>query len=179
MHRVVVRFLVPVALLALTAGCGGGDPEPEPTPIIASSTSTPTPTPSETAAAEEAPEEFIERFFEANQVLRDTGEAKPMLALTQKCNSCDSMADGVSAMYESGGAIEGEPWTVDSIRQRGDASRVQNFDVNVDIPSSRSRSSATAAWSKRPGGLATIDLQLRKSRGGGEWRVVTFTVVSE
>ena len=167
--------VVLAALVVVAAGCGG-DPEPILAPTLsASSTSTSaTPSPSESEVVEQTPEEFIARFFAANDEMRDTGETKPFLSLSRNCASCDGLAQEVEQIYQAGGAIDGDPWIVSEVVPRGGSN---DYTVLVSIPPSRSRTSADGEWVKATGG--DVEFHLRLVGSDGARRVGNLTVMAK
>ena len=175
MRGVVVRCVVALVLMPVLSACGGDDSEPEPTPIIASPTATPTPTPveSETAAAEETPEEFIERFFEASDEMHASGEDEGYLALTKGCRSCDELARTVTGIYADGGTIRNVRWEVTDIKPRA----ALDYDALVNVGPSKLRRSASAKWELSVGG--EVSFHVRLDRVAEKLRVITMSVAAE
>lgn len=180
------------ASLALLTGCGDGGDEPgaDPTPIIPSS-SPAEPTPSESEAAEEEPpampeaareestagaEAFVEHWADLVTYMLNTGDSGPLDAISEPgCGSCADTTEGITGLYDEGGRIESEGW---SVKQLG-------FNQNsiASEPIARMVQGRERVWRSADDNKPdvnkrselTISFDLRHERSG--WRIAEYGVV--
>lgn len=134
----------------LLAGCSG-DPEPTPKmPDPSSSSSTSSPTESETPEAE-SPEDFIRRWADTNQQMFVTGETDEFLSLGPNCDDCKKIAETVTNIYDGGGSVEWDGWTILDIAPRGAAS-ANAYRFVVRSAPTRYRETSAGPWKRLEGG---------------------------
>jgi hypothetical protein len=120
--RKTVRYAVAQGLaagLALTLPACGGDPEPRfeeepsPTPSEVSSSA-----PATEAWEEKSPEgavAFAEHWTATFSEAFQTGETDDLQALSAgQCGTCRTFIDLIREVYEGGGSIAGDPWSLRS-----------------------------------------------------------------
>ncbi len=170
----VRRALALAAVVALLlAGCTDA---PEPTPKIPDptpSSATPSPTESETVEAESA-EDFIRRWASELREMQATGDTDGFRKLGPDCESCLETADRVEQIYQAGGEIQWDGWTILRIGPNGEAT--DEFRVLERSAPTRFRESADAAWTKLAGGRTEHVMELTPD--GDSWLVVRSAELS-
>ncbi|QNN52285.1 DUF6318 family protein [Nocardioides mesophilus] len=125
MARVVVGPVL-LGLAALSACTSSAEPAPLPSPSPSASSSAPAPSPSATppslppAASGTSPaaaKAFARHYFDSINYAAATGDTDELRALgAEDCVSCEAIASNIEKVYQAGGHIESDGWTVTSIR---------------------------------------------------------------
>jgi hypothetical protein len=161
------------AVLLLTVGCTD-DPPAEPSP---SPSESPTSSPTESAEPETA-EEFIRRWADANNAMKNSGEAEAFLALTRGCTPCVDLSELIEGYYRAGGFVETDGWTVVSVdRDPSSSAKRPAYVMRVDSAPTRYREKAGGRLKHLTGGELEYRVTLLKTRGG--WRVANYIQVSQ
>jgi len=109
----VKRFLAAVAccgVLPLSACSGDSSSSADPvTPSPTASSSSAEPSPTEEP---ESPEEFVERWVDADTAMQNSGDTDTYRLLSQGCSSCMDFADRIEAIYDSGGYVKTRGWII-------------------------------------------------------------------
>lgn len=164
----VRRSLAAAALvpLLLLAACG----EDEPQPKLPEPSATPTPTASESSTAvQESPEDFIRRFFAADERLQKSGKTGSFLAMTDGCSSCEELAALVHSYYQSGGFVRWDGWTIKAIKELNSTPQHASFRVEAISGPTEYRESAKGPLKRFPGEEGAYLLELRSA--GSSWSV--------
>lgn len=127
---------VALTLSLALAGCGG-DPEPK---IDASVSASPSvslsPTEVETSASpvvqEESPEDFIRRWVGLYNQMQTSGDVSDFRAITSKCESCKRLADQIEGIYQDGGVVQTDGWTIASIKPVTSSETETEYEVTID-----------------------------------------------
>ena len=166
----LVRRALALALVVplLLAGCSEDEPEPKmPDPPPTSSEPSPSPTETETPEVESA-EDFIRRWSDGLRRMQVTGDSQEFRSLGPTCESCLETADRIDQIYQSGGVIEWDGWTVLSIEPIGNSTR--EYRLLEESAPTRFRDSAGAPWKRLEGGRTPHVIELDPV--GDSWVVV-------
>ena len=163
-----VRLALAVAGALLLAGCSS-DPEatpkmPDPTP----SSSSPTASESETPEAESA-EEFIRRWVDVNQKMFVTGETDEFHNLGPNCDDCRKIAETVTNIYDGGGSVDWDGWTILALAPRG-APSAHAYRYVVRSAPTRYRETSNGPWKRLKGGRGVQLIVLEPA--GSSWQVL-------
>lgn len=161
------------------AGCEGDGGDPTPSPSQSASSSAPPPSPSESTSASpqaETAEEFIRRWVEVRNEMQNTGDTKEYRRLSRGCGPCLDVADRVDVVYQAGGFIRTDGWSVLSVKKVRNQPRVATYHVRVDnAPTEYKESSGGALKSIEPG-RPTLEVTIRGTRA---FRVVELAQVPD
>lgn len=175
--KVARRALAPLVLVPLVvAGCSNGNPKGEPTPRMSKPTSSSsTPTESESPEVESA-EDFIRRWVEEDRKMFETGETGAFLGLGPNCADCRKIAQAADRIYEAGGTVRWDGWTVRTIENIGSSSD-HAFRFVVDSAPTRYREAGAAPWMTLAGGRVIQFIKLEPY--GSTWLVLESRELSE
>jgi hypothetical protein len=137
-----------LAVPLLLAGCSD---DPEPTPKLPDPTSsTPTPTETETPEAESA-EDFIRRWVEEDRRMFETGDTEAFLAMGPDCDDCKNIAATADRIYDAGGEVRWDGWTILELARKGKPSS-HTYRFVVESAPTRYRESPSGPWKRLDGG---------------------------
>ncbi len=172
-------------LLALTlAGCSD-DPQPIIEPAL-STTAAPSATPNETPSSTPTPEaesesakDFIRRWQDEAFDMQATGDTSAYLAMSLRCESCDSLAAKVAEIYADGGSVRSGTGTstVTRLKRVGGSSGVSIFDYTLDSPSSSILDQRGEVVERFSGGSEDYQINVIKRRG--QWKVVRVSRLAQ
>jgi hypothetical protein len=172
---VLVRTLaaaVTVPLLLLSA-CSEDDPEPivAPSPTASPASTEPSPTKS---AEREDPKEFIQRWWDLNTDLQNTGDSKAFQSVSAKsCSPCNDFIALIEGFYSAGGYVETTKFTVTTVRPLNPgAKKKAEFIVKGTGGRTTYRESKSAPVETLPGGDSEYRFVL--SLGPTGWRVTDY-----
>ena len=155
----------------LLAGCGADDPEPkfeaEPSP---STSVSPSPGPSATPASD-SPEALIRRWVEELNAAQVDGHVDAYLALS-RCGACVTFANRVKGVYDSGGYIKTDGWTIRSISSMGRSGKSAAYKLRILSAPSEMRETSKASVQHLEGGPRTLQVLL--IRRNGAWHLDDF-----
>lgn len=173
------QTLAAALLLPLLVGCGGAPQASDPPSIGTASPSNSSS--SEPIATPQAPESatrtgpagataFVTYWVEVLNFAGATGDTTLLEQLsTADCVRCRALVDGISAIYEQGGRIEGGGWEVASTKPYG--VREQRFFIDAVIDSEpQSVIDADGTTEEFEGAQDRLRAFVLKRVGGG-WRV--------
>lgn len=170
MRRMSGVLVVSMMLLLFTSCSDDSSDAGDPPTSSPPTSSSPTPTTS-TPPEDETPEEFIRRWIDEDTRMQNTGETDAYLAMTWHCESCTRFAELVRGIYEKGGWIRTDGWTVESVRRDSSTSRAGRpaFVVMLDAAATKYLKSNRAHAETIAGGRSRHRLELVKR--AGVWRV--------
>lgn len=124
LRRSAVLPLLAAGLAAcLVAGCAstaepGPLPSPSSSPSVSTSTATPPTLPPEAeGTSAKAAKAFARHYFDVINYAARTGDTDELRALgTKDCVSCEAIASNIEKIYNAGGHIESEGWSLRQIR---------------------------------------------------------------
>jgi len=133
---------LPAVLLLALAACGGGDSVAESRPDYANQ------------QGREGAEKFAGYWVDQINQASATGKTKPLKALgLPECDTCTDFANHLDDVYEGGGRVESEDWTMKSvIPEHGATDKQVGMLLTVTVPPNKVYSSADAKAQSFPGG---------------------------
>lgn len=165
-----------LAVLSLT-GCAG-DEEPGARKSSAPTvTPTPTPTSTETVTtppADETAEEFIRRWFQAQEDMQNSGDSSAYVAMAPQCLDCRKVADRIQGIYSAGGSVHYEGHDVVRVVPRGEAKLT--FEVRLKVGETEYSERSGAPEARLRGG--TDDYAVTLAGTVGDWRVTHLLAIA-
>lgn len=171
MRRTIRAVASSLALAAALSSCGG-DPEPQ---FEAEPSAEPT-TSSPSASAEPEPWEertddgavaFVEHWIDEFNTMRATGVTSELVKLsTDGCETCTNFVEYTDQIFNSGGSLETEGWSIISVSQPAEANSDRPvISLRVDQAPQVLRESRNAEPEEFTGGKANFVAYLRWADG--------------
>jgi hypothetical protein len=160
-----------VALLAATlvslAACSDDEPtrDPSPTPSLSSS---PTGVESPDAQPESA-EAFIRRWVALHTSMQNTGHSQEFLQVSRGCQACRNLAATVEGIYQAGGQVQTEGWSIEWIKPEAQSGSTDVFRVRVKSAPTTVVRREGAPPERLDGGVTEQRMVLTRKRG--EWNL--------
>ena len=155
------RFLAALTCCGLLALCSCSDDSsssadpPSPTPTSASSEPSPT-------QEVETPEEFLQRWVDADRTMENSGKTAEYRAMSKRCVACDGLASQIEDIYAKGGYVKTAGWTI--------------LSTKVSEPSAKGRVSVTMKIEAAPTEYVEAEGQsVKHLQGGTQRHLVTLS----
>jgi hypothetical protein len=167
---VVKRLLAALAccLCALLSGCSddsssSADPPPTATTTPADPTSSPT-------EEVESPEDFLQRWVEADREMENSGNTAEYLAMSKQCSACKGLADQIEGIYKAGGYVKTDGWTILSTKfSKPNKQGVLSATMKIDAAPTKYVEAEGGEVQELDGGVQRQLVTL--SASGGTWNV--------
>jgi hypothetical protein len=155
------------APLLLLAACGGGDDSVADPPVSPSP-----PSPSASTPQHESPEAFIRRWADADIAMQNSGHSWVFRRMSRRCKDCIALADRVDAIYNAGGYIRTNGWSIQKLEIV--SAKHGRLLVNLRVRSfpTTYRESAQGPKKGYPGGEALYQVGVEKIAEA--WSVVSL-----
>ena len=158
----------------LSTGCQS-NPKPPPLESASSSSATPTPSPTEAAptlpaeakgTSEAAAKAFVRHYVDSVNYAMRTGVTTDLDRLAApSCSTCRAIVDRIDEVYGEDGRLEGEGWTIISLRRVGGGKGITLVAAGIEIaPQTVFASGRTPSESPRSRG--NLDLSLSHTDAG-------------
>lgn len=177
--RAVITASLLVSALA-TGGCSDDEPTPQHAPTPSASAPSdksaevlPSASPAE--LDEKSAKDFVGDWFGEFSRAMSTGEVSPVEELSaSSCKSCRALAEQVESVYDRGGMLETDGWTVEAIRRTGEFTERPTFVLRVR-QSARTLYDGNSVVDRAP--PTKVPMSVTVVATDGEWRMGQLVIL--
>ena len=168
----IPRFLTGIlAAPLLLSACGGGSDSVADPPVSPSSTSSSTATPQRESARD-----FVRHWVEEDTRMQNSGDTTAFRAMSMGCRGCDAVADRVDSIYDAGGSVHTEGWSLLRVHESTRSGGTRTFELIVNSAPTTYTPAKGATPKHLAGGREHFQIQVMPANGS--WTVGQFVQVS-